>query len=143
MTEKLIFMYEFAKDNNISISNYKFNNNKKSMCMCCINSFHIAIDYDKIESIAEELCVMAEEIAHYNVGIIPSNHCSNSYFNKLVRHRNEYRANKKAVESLLDPAVLKVIIDSGRVSSTFELAEMFDVTQEFMDNALNVFGFAN
>lgn len=143
MTNKLIYMYKFAEDNDISISNYKFNNNKKSMCMDLENKFHIAIDYDKIESSCEEMCILAEEIAHYNVGIIPSNLSSNSYFNKLVRCRNEYRATKKAVESLLDPEILKVVINSGYITNIYDLSEMFNVTPEFMENALYVFKLSN
>ncbi|MFA6843585.1 MAG: hypothetical protein WCR33_04210 [Bacilli bacterium] len=143
MTDKLIYMYKFAEDNNISISNYNFNNNKKSMCMNYDNNFHIAIDYNRIKTKSEEVCILAEEIAHYNVGIIPTNPSSNSYFNKLVRYRNEYRATKRAVESLLDPEVLKSVIDSGYITNTYELADMFNVTPEFMENALYVFGFSN
>lgn len=141
MKDKLNYMYEFAEDNNILVDDYKFSNSKKSMCMDFCDTFYIGIDYDKLESKTEELCVLAEEIAHYCVGITPTNPASNSYFNKLVRSRNEYRATRKAVQTLLDINSLKDAIDSGKAHNTYELAEMFNVTNEFMNNALKVYGF--
>ena len=101
----------------------------------------IAINYRAIDSEREELCILEEEKAHYEVGIIPTNPFSNSYCNKISRERNEYRAKKKAVERLVPKDKLLDTMKNLSCIYIEALAELFDVTNEFMADALKIYGY--
>lgn len=99
----------------------------------------IAVNYKALSSEREELCVLEEERAHYEVGIIPSDSFSNSLLNKTTRERNELKAKKKAVERLVPrDKLLKVMKDLPCIYIE-ALADAFEVTNEFMADALKVY----
>ena len=100
----------------------------------------IAVNYRALSSEREELCVLEEERAHYDVGIIPTNCFSNSTLDKITRERNEYKAKKKAVERLVPhDKLLKVMKDLPCIYIE-ALADAFEVTNEFMADALKIYG---
>ena len=101
----------------------------------------IAINNKAITSEREELCILEEERAHYDVGIIPTNCFSNSYADKLSRERNEYRAKRKAVERLVPRDKLLNVMKNLPCIYVDALADAFEVTTDFMLDALKVYGY--
>lgn len=101
----------------------------------------IAINYKALNSEREELCLLEEEKAHYEVGIVPTNPFSNSYSDRLSRERNEHRAKKKAVERLVPREILLNVMRDLPCIYIEALAEFFDVTNEFMADALKIYGY--
>jgi len=101
----------------------------------------IGINQKAISSVREEICTLQEEKAHYEVGIIPNNYLSNSYSDRIVRERNEYRAKKKAVENLVPRDKLLKVMQELPVIYIDALADAFEVTSDFMADALKVYGY--
>ena len=101
----------------------------------------IALNKKAISSVREELCILQEEKAHYDVGIIPNNYLSNSYSDRIVRERNEYKAKRKAVETLIPKEKLLNVMKELPTIYIEALADAFDVTSDFMADALKIYGY--
>lgn len=135
MDEKINEYYDSFAENNIHIEKGKFSE-IKSLIFKNGDDVHVAINYDLINNSSEELCVLAEEKAHYDVGITPNNHMSNSYSDKLVRSKNEHRAKKLAISRLLPKDKLFSYMKNHPDFYSCDIAEHFGVTETFVREAL-------
>lgn len=86
----------------------------------------IALDPTKIRSEADEAVKLSHELGHCVYG---------GFYNKYtpfdVRAQHENKANAWAVHRLIPWAKLKQAVKSG-IAEVWELAEHFDVTEDFM-----------
>jgi len=93
----------------------------------------IAIDTQKLKTRAEEKVCLAHECGHYSTG---------SYYNIYsdfdIKQKHENRATKWAITQIIPKDQLESAISKGVVDS-YELAEYFDVTEEFMLKAINYY----
>lgn len=86
--------------------------------------------------IRKSCAILAEELGHYYTG---GGNSAQSTDSSHVR-RCEYRAMKKAVELTLNQEQVISMLSGGyRVD---EVAELFDVPDEFMLDALRIWGYA-
>ncbi|MEA4972952.1 MAG: ImmA/IrrE family metallo-endopeptidase [Candidatus Metalachnospira sp.] len=123
--EKLI---EYANDRNISIVETYFESDSKGLC---IGRDTIAIKKELKD--CEKICILAEELGHYNtsVGDIVDQKNSNN-------QKQEKIARKWAVNKLIKIEKLIDAVKHG-CDSLFEIADFLDVTEEFLIESIDIF----
>ena len=105
----------------------------KATTMCIDDDYAIFIDYDKIETSREEICVLSHELGHCYTG---ATHKLHSRFELLEKH--EYSANKWAVHFLIPFDQLMCAVKKG-YTQTYELAEYFNVTEDFITLTYDIY----
>lgn len=93
----------------------------------------IIYDTSKLETSFEEKQVLAEELGHY---YMDATYKFNSTFNLISKQ--EYRAKKWAYFILVPYESLRKAIRNG-FHTIYELADFFDVTIEYMQNAIEFY----
>lgn len=93
----------------------------------------VFLDGTAIDSLAEELCLLAHEYGHIQTG---ATHALDSPLDLVERH--EYRADKYAVHRLLSKEELRAAAKKG-YTEVWQLAEYFGVTEDFIRRAEYVF----
>lgn len=92
--------------------------------------YGVAIDPGKVRSIADERVKLGHELGHCERGAF-----YNPYAVCDVRRKHENRADKWAVEHFLSADDLDEAVADG-CTEMWELADRFDVTEEFMRKAV-------
>ena len=144
-TYELNDLYNLAEDEEISIYDYHFNSDRKAIAVAQDKSHFIGIDYKKINTESEERSILAEEISHHQVGIIPSNLFSNSRVDRLIRSQNEAKCKKVYITKLIDKDEFIKDLASGYFYLSFgynihDLAEKHRVTEDDIKLAIEVYG---
>lgn len=89
----------------------------------------IALDPFRVTTAADHAVKLAHELGHCETG---------SFYNKYalldIRKKHENRADKWAINQLISREAFQFALDSG-ISELWELAEHFNVTEEFMKKA--------
>lgn len=125
-------LFEFADQNEIFVE-YKNIPINKSLSTEVFEKGFVALDYSLLFNRAEENTHLAHELGHCVTGSF-----YNPYSKLDIRGRHEYRANKWAVHKLLPLAELQRAFSEG-VMERWALAERFDVTEEFVETAVQVY----
>lgn len=121
-------LYDLAEKENIKIYNYNIDDvNGAFINYNNVNA--IAINYKKIDSTAKEKCVLAEELGHYYYDATYSPLCSD----KNYISKQEYRAKKWAIKTLIPPSKIK------NSTSIYDLAEELGVTEDIIMLAYNYY----
>lgn len=137
---KLTDIYNRLENSNVRVMSLKNGNEVKAVSFNSPgDKFYICLYDNLIESETDEVCVLAEEEAHYNVGIIPTNVNSNSRLDIISRRKNELRAKKYAVKNLVPKDKLFNMIKDTTYIDVEELASSFSVTKNFMLEALKIY----
>lgn len=133
-------LYNKANKNNIDIINYSFSKTKKAVCLYKENCFKvIVIDKNNIKSQAEEKTILCEELSHYetnNLYFLDST--ANSPLGKQNRIYCEGKTRIYAIKKYLPCEEIKKAITKGH-KTTYELANYFNVTEEFITKAINYY----
>ena len=141
VSAKLNKIYDKLNEDNVVVEYVPFLHDRNSIAFHSPDdNFYIALNNNLKLSEREELCVLAEEKAHYDVGILPNDNKSNSYLNILTREKNEFRAKKLAVKQLVSKEKLIDYIKEHYCLDLDDMADYFDVTPKFMMEALFVYG---
>lgn len=102
----------------------------------CIPGY-IALDYSLVGTVADERVHTAHELGHC---------ATESFYTKrdpdFIVQRYENRANRWAIKKLVPEDELKDAIACG-MTEPWELANYFDVTQEFMELAMWYYRYGN
>lgn len=93
----------------------------------------IAMDVDKIESSAEEKVILCHEKSHVDLGAF-----YNLYSPLDLKAKHEWKVQKRTIKKLVPLNELQEAIDNS-IIETWELAEYFDVPEEFMIEALQYY----
>ncbi len=93
------------------------------------SGYGIFIDTSHMETISEELCVLAHEGGHCATG---ATHAVCSPLDLIEKH--EYKADKHASHRLIKPEKLKAAIANG-YTEFWQLADFFGVTEDFIRRA--------
>lgn len=128
----LMDLYRMADSGNIDVDCFEL---KKREALSIIDDGKcaIAIDPFKLTSEKNEKLKLAHELGHCMTN---SFYCA--YAEADVRGRHEYRADKWAVHYLIPPDKLQEALNDG-YTDTWELAEQFDVTEEFVQRAVYIY----
>ncbi len=121
-------LYDIAEENNIIVYDFSLNP-VKSMSV----PGAIGIDSKHIETKAEERVCLAHELAHcvqsaFYTGCSPFE----------LRERYEYRADKWAIQKLIPFDRLSDALSKG-IKTIWELAEYFEVTEDYIKKALKLY----
>ena len=117
-------IYKFAEDNNIKIDSIK-SKSLKSLSM----PDAIGINEEKMENNCELKTCLIHEIGHCVTG---SFYNAQSKFE--LRERQEYRADKWAIEKYIPFDELILVLHKGHTEA-WSVAEYFEVTEEFVKKA--------
>lgn len=135
--KKIEELYNYATSKNIKIKN--FTDKERQLNGACLYNNEKCNIYlnTAIETEVEEKCVLAEEIGHYETGIIKTNLNDNDEQSYLLRSINEFRAKKWVVDKLIPFKEFKRFLGSNY--SKFEVANELGVTEEILDVACFVY----
>ena len=97
----------------------------------------IALDTDHIEGTTEAKVCLAHEMGH-----IETNSFYNVHSPLDVRQKHENRANKWAIKQLITEEELDEAVANGP-TEIWDLADYFDVTEEFMRKAVCLYTYGN
>lgn len=95
--------------------------------------YAIFMDFANIPTAAQEQVILAHEAGHVRTG---STHAAYSPYDLVQRH--EQQADRWAYKRLLPYESLRQAIHSG-IRDPWELADHFDVTQDFLQDALTYY----
>ena len=121
-------LYIYAKKQNIDVDYFPMKEITSFSMPGCI-----AIDVDKIENTADEAVHLAHELGHCVKGAF-----YNTYSGIDIKSRHEYKADKWAVQKLIPFDELMSAVDKG-ITTTWELAEHFNVTEKFIQRAIYIY----
>lgn len=79
-----------------------------------------------------EQLTVAEEVAHYKVGVTPTLPFADDYYTKLIRSRNEFRAFK-----WMQGEIIPCDIEKFKYSSLWDISEELGVPVDFVQKALD------
>ncbi len=97
----------------------------------------IAMDVDKMKNSQEEKVFLAHELGHIETGSFYNVHSGLD-----VRGKHERRADKQAIKMLVPKDELDNAVNSG-FTELWELADYFDVSEDFMKKAICWYKFGN
>ena len=101
--------------------------------MSCTGVCYIGMDPFQIETSAQERVHLAHELGHCKTGSF-----YNVYSSLDIREKQEKKADRWAVMQLIPATELKKALLSG-VTEVWELAEYFDVTEDFIRKAIEIY----
>lgn len=126
-------MYETAYLNDIVVDCVKLHKTDSLSLMDDDGDCFIALDPHRLGNERNEVVQIAHELGHCLTGSF-----YNRYSSLNCISQKEYRANKWAVHKLFPLAELQEAFSEG-VVERWALAERFDVTEEFVETAVQVY----
>ena len=125
----LLELYQRAENEHLEVDNFKM----REVTSVSFPEGWIAVDYSKIQSNIQEKEILAHEIGHCETG---------SFYNirsRLnTRARCERKADKQAISILVPEDEFFAFFQNG-CNECHELAELFDVSCEFMNKAMEYY----
>ena len=127
---ELSALYDFAKQQNIEIITFPMKENgsmsiQTDSGLCCIG-----MDERVLDGAAAERVHLGHELGHCVTGSFYSIHTAID-----CRQRHENKADKWAIQALVPVDALDAAI-AGGCTELWELAERFDVTEDFVKKAV-------
>jgi len=123
-------LYDFAKQQNIEVIPFPMEENGSMSVLTDGGSCVIGLDSSIRDGSAQERVHLGHELGHCVTGSFYSIHTA---FHCRQRHEN--RADKWAIQALVPVEELDAAIATG-CTEFWELAERFDVTEEFIRKAV-------
>lgn len=135
----LEILYEDIENAGIFVYNFHVSETKKAACLYIDSIKSIAMDKPQITTSAEEYVILAEEFAHYETNALYFVEAtSNTPIGRRNRIACEGSAKRYAIKKLLPFDKLEEAICDG-ISATWELAEYFNVTEDFIRDAMKYY----
>ena len=128
-------LYNFADEENINISYTNKLESSNALYMNVDDEDYIILD-NKLDGIDEKMA-LAEEIAHYEVGVTPTLPFKDDYYNKLIRSKNEYKAFKWMANEFIPFEKLKLLLMQNMTK--FEIADELGITVDFVEKVFNLY----
>ncbi|XCH79016.1 MAG: ImmA/IrrE family metallo-endopeptidase [Candidatus Dehalobacter alkaniphilus] len=125
----LLELYNLAEESGIDVDYFPM----REIVSVSFPEGWIAMDVDKLSSSLEEKIHLAHELGHIQTGSF-----YNIYSPLDCRAKHENRANKWAIKKLIPKDELDDAVRSGFLE-VWELAEYFDVTYSFMEQAMRYY----
>ena len=123
-------LYDFAKQPNIEVIPFPMEENGSMSVLTDGGSCVIGLDSSIRDGSAQERVHLGHELGHCVTGSFYSIHTAID-----CRQRHENRADKWAIQALVPVEELDAAIATG-CTEFWELAERFDVTEEFIRKAV-------
>lgn len=129
----LLELYQFAEHTDVSVDDFPLPANASLAVMADSGECHIAIDARQVRGEPDEKVKLAHELGHCVTGSFYNQY---SPFDELGKH--EKRANIWSYKNLVPFDELNDAVTSGLIQ-TWELAEHFDVPEEYVRGALKYY----
>lgn len=127
-------LYDLAEKEDVKIYDFYFDEDINGMYLNYNKLNAIALNYKVINNSQEEKCILSEELGHYYMdATYPA-----STKDKILIDKQEYKAKKWSYYILIPFEKLKSAISNG-IDTLYSLAEYFEVTEEYMKNAINFY----
>ena len=122
--------YHIAQQENIVVDHFALSKREALSIMDLDGECFVALDPRHISSESDERNKLAHELGHCITGAF-----YNEYSDYDCRQYHENRADKWAIQQIIPVEELDDAVASGR-TEIWELAELFDVTEQFMQKAV-------
>lgn len=132
MKYTLVELYDYAEKQNIEVISLT---TRKAQCMSMIDEYGdcgIGINPFMLKSESDEKVKLAHELGHCETGAF-----YNMYSPFDIRSKHEYTANKWAIKKLVPEDELKEACKF--CANRWELSQHFEVTEDFMQKALDYY----
>lgn len=133
----LASLYRIAKEERIAVDCFHLSAREAFSYMDPEGDCFIAIDPLRLRSEQEEREKLAHELGHCVTG---------SFYNQWaacdIRQKHENRADKWAIQKLIPQEELDKAVEAG-CTQVWELAEYFNVTEDFMKKAICLYTYGN
>lgn len=130
-------LYILAEEEKVDVITFDLGKCEALSTMDSEGQCYIAIDPRRIASGADEKSKLAHELGHCMTGSF-----YNVYSPYDSRQRNENHADKWAIKKLIPEEELEEAVADG-CTEIWELADHFDVTEDFMRKAISWYKFGN
>lgn len=130
-------LYSIAENECITVTAFPLTERGALSVMDSDGLCYVAIDPEKVVSAADEKTKLGHEIGHCVTGAF-----YNVYSSFDLRQRHENRADKWAIIKLIPKDELERAVKRG-YSEIWELAELFQVTENLMRKAVSWYKYGN
>lgn len=130
---ELLELYQLADENNISVYSFDLPQTLSMSVRETDGSCAIAIDPFELDSTKDEMIRLAHELGHCVTGSF-----YNRYSDLDIREKSEFSADKWAIKKLIPKDELQIAFKQG-YTEPWDLAEYFNVTEEFVIKAFNYY----
>lgn len=130
-------LYDLAVDECVTVANFSLSKREALSTMDSDGHCYVAIDASKLASTADEKTKLAHELGHCVTGAF-----YNIFSPYDLRQRHENRADKWAIKKLIPEDELNEAVAQG-YTEIWELAEFFNVTEDFMRKAISLYEYGN
>ena len=130
---ELLELYQLADENNISVYSFDLPQTLSMSVRETDGSCAIAIDPFGLDSTKDEMILLAHELGHCVTGSF-----YNRYSDLDIREKSEFSADKWAIKKLIPKDELQIAFKQG-YTEPWDLAEYFNVTEEFVIKAFNYY----
>jgi len=132
--DRLEALYEEIQADNIIVANHNMEcSQSRATTIKVASGYGVFIDNSRFASRTEEFCVAAHEYGHASTG---TTHKVYSPYQLVSQH--EYRAYKWAVQKVIPWRDFLSALNN-EITATWNLAEHFGVTEDFMQKAIYVY----
>lgn len=125
-------LYNEAAKNDVIVVDEDLKSSE-AMSICDEGSCLVAIDSRKVKNNADRLVKTAHELGHCETGAF-----YNQYSSLNVVSKNEYTADKWAVQKLMPADELLSAVSEG-YTEAWQLADYFGVTEDFVHKAYKIY----
>lgn len=133
MATTLLDLYQVAESNGVEVISIDTSVTKSMSLVSQCDSYYIGINPMMLNTDIEEKINLTHELGHCMTGSF-----YNRYSKLDIRAKHERRADKWAINKLVPKDELEKAVKSGR-ESRYELAEYFNVTEDFMQKVLDYY----
>ena len=130
---KLLGLYDFAEQQNIGVLSFPMKENGSMSIMTEDGSCYVGMDESVMDGCVEERVHLAHELGHCATGAF-----YNRYSPFDLRQKHERKADAWAIRRLIPEAELQEAVSAG-ITELWDLAELFDVSNEFMHKAVQFY----
>jgi hypothetical protein len=134
---ELLELYQLADAEHIPVYSFDLPQTHSLSLMNNDGSCAVAIDPFGLNSTKDEKIRLAHELGHCVTGSF-----YNRYSDFDIKAKSEYRADKWAIKKLIPKDELQAAFEQG-YTEPWDLAEYFNVTEEFIIKAVNLYQLGN
>lgn len=132
----LLDMYRYAEARGITVDCFGLKH-IECMSMLCDDEYFITLDPFSLDSSGEELVKLSHELGHCETGCMYDENTP-----LWLRKKYERAADKWAIKKLIPKDELEAAFQKG-YTEVWELAEYFEVTEDFVRKAAKEYGYLN
>lgn len=130
---ELLELYQLADAEHIPVYSFDLPQTQSLSLMNNDGSCAVAIDPFGLNSTKDEKIRLAHELGHCVTGSF-----YNRYSDFDIKAKSEYKADKWAIKKLIPKDELQAALEQG-YTEPWDLAEYFNVTEEFIIKAINYY----